>query len=102
MLLLAGLWGWVLFNRLWQGGLAQDGSAVFSALEAQGWSRSDPSLRARVVTTGEVSGKRARVEARGGLRGSRWRVEVGGRRRTLPLSTSPEALQSVLDELAGS
>jgi len=102
VLLLGGLWGWVLFNRLWQGGLVQDGAAVFAELEARGWRRADPSLRARVVTTGQVSGKRARVEARGGLRGSRWRVQVGGRGRTLPLGTSPDELQAVLDELAAS
>ncbi len=80
----------VLFNRLWQGSLADEAAEVLAHLEARGWTRREAGLRARIVIEGEENGERVRITWKGGVLGSRCRVKVGRASWTTEHIRTPE------------
>lgn len=97
LLLIAGLWGWVLFNRLWQSSLRADAAAGVQAAQDLGLVLRPPGVRARLVARGQVDGREVRIEWRGGVRGARSVVFLADTRTTVPLIDSPQVLHRVLD-----
>jgi hypothetical protein len=96
LLVIAGAWAMVIFNRLWQGSLAADAAEALTAAQARGLAVRPAGLRARLVAEGQVGSARVRVLWLGGVWGPRSVVEIGDRVRRRPLIRTAEELEAAL------
>ncbi len=96
LLVIAGAWAMVIFNRLWQGSLAAGAAEALTAAQARGLAVRPAGLRARLVAEGQVGSARVRVLWLGGVWGPRSVVEIGDRVRRRPLIRTAEELEAAL------
>jgi hypothetical protein len=99
LVLVVGLWGLYLVNRLWQLSLAEQCAAAIDAAGARGLALRRGGLRARIVAVGTVGAERVRVEWRGGVLGTRSVVIRADLIARGPLIESEAALDDALHRI---
>ena len=96
LLLLAALWGLVLFNRLWQHSLGRDAAEAIASARTLGLAVGPAPLRARWVASGNIGSQPVELSWRGGIWGAHSVVRLGGRSQNIPLVRTTDQLNAAL------